>query len=161
MLRRGIGILGPARNQRGWGPGLPRMRPAASGVSGRRWCCSIMSALGREKRVIDRMAEPVIVDDRAMHSTPFGTRAEEIEMIGPPSCSPEQPMGLGIKDGQREAHPFVFYRLGVDWSSPENRVNDEASDLGGELDLGGLDLGRERALESFDRHPAFRSAGCG
>ena len=39
-----------------------------------------------------------------------------------------------------------FYWLGVDWSSPENRVNDEASDLGG------LDLGRERALESFDRH---------
>src|ERR1700719_3834773 len=36
---------------------------------------------------------------------------------------------LGAKDGQRGAHPYVFYRLGVDWSSPENRVHDEATDL--------------------------------
>ena len=47
---------------------------------------------------------------------------------------------LAKEDGQRDAHPFVFYRLGVDWSSPENRVHHEASDLELELDLGGLDL---------------------
>src|ERR1700720_2132009 len=41
---------------------------------------------------------------------------------------------LGEKDGQRGAHPYVFYRLGVDWSSPENRVHDEAIDLEFELD---------------------------
>jgi hypothetical protein len=61
-------------------------------------------------------------------------------------------MRFGVKDGQRGAHPLVFYRPGVDWSSPENRVNEEASDLAVELDLGVLDLGRERALESLDRH---------
>jgi hypothetical protein len=26
---------------------------------------------------------------------------------------------LGEKDGQRAAQPYVFYRLGDDWSSPE------------------------------------------
>ena len=67
-----------------------------------------------------------------MHSTRLGALAEGARDDRPailPVGSPEQPISLG-----------------VDWSSTENRVNDEASDLGG------LDLGRERALESFDRH---------
>src|SRR5262249_51917728 len=60
---------------------------------------------------------------------------------------------LGDKDGQRDAQAFVFYWLGVDWFSPENRVHNEASDLAGKLDLGGLDLGQKRAPERLGRHP--------
>jgi hypothetical protein len=45
-----------------------------------------------------------------------------------------------------------FIGLALTDLRPRHRVHNEASDLAGELDLGGLDLGRERALERLDRH---------
>jgi hypothetical protein len=92
-----------------------------------------------------------------MHSIGLVALAEDLEIIGPPSCrvgSPALPpahASLGEKDCQPEAPPFIFYRLAVHWFSPENRVHNEATDPEVQLDLGGLDLGRERALERLDR----------
>ena len=67
-------------------------------------------------------------------------------------CSAPTQARLGDKNRQAGAHSFVFYRLGVDGSSAENCVHDEASDLDFELDLGDLDLGQKRAAEGLDRH---------
>jgi hypothetical protein len=83
-----------------------------------------------------------------MDSNFSGTAAREPIAILRRACPTHA--RLGEKDGQRGAHPYVFYRLGVDWSSPENRVHDEATDLEFELDRGGLDLARERAPEGLD-----------
>src|SRR5262249_45458998 len=65
---------------------------------------------------------------------------------------------LRDKDGQRDGQARRFYRFGVDWSSPENRVHNEASDLAGKLDLAGLDLCQKRAPEGLGRH---RPSGLG
>jgi hypothetical protein len=53
-----------------------------------------------------------------MHSTRSVALAKRPRNDRPailPVGSPEQRMSLGEKDGQREAQPFVLYRLGVDW----------------------------------------------
>src|SRR5215813_1229323 len=89
---------------------------------------------------------------KRLHAPPRILRVDRITDVLVVVCFAPSQARLGDKDGQRDAQAFVFYWLGVDWFSPENRVHNEASDLAGKLDLAGLDLCQKRAPESLGRH---------
>jgi hypothetical protein len=57
---------------------------------------------------------------------------------------------LGEKDCQPGALHFIFYRLGVHWCMPENRVDHESADPQLQLGLAGHDLAHECEHESLD-----------
>jgi len=78
-----------------------------------------------------------------------------------------QPMRLGEKDGQRRAQPYIFYRLGDDWSSPEQaeaerrRDGDDADpEQGGERASAVLAYQVTVARDSATRIAASRRSAC-